>query len=295
MTDMKVQVSPGTYIVAVSGGVDSVALLHVLAHIPGLQLVVAHYDHGIRPDSAEDRKLVQIYAKSYDVPFEYEEGRLGPETSEAKAREARYNFLRRICKKYTATAIITAHHQDDVLETIIINFLRGTKSRGLSSLRSTGELVRPLLHVPKENIRQYALENMLEWREDSTNSDTKYLRNYVRLNIVPKMNTETREALLATSRRAGELNDAIQQLVDEYLQVQSSPDTLSRAQFMALPPEVANEVLVQWLRTHTNATISTQLIARLYEAMMHGRNGSQVDVAKGWSLGLSKTEIKLFQ
>ncbi len=292
---MKVNVPAGKYVVAVSGGVDSVALLHVLAHEPDLQLVVAHYDHGIRPDSAEDRKLVQLYAKTYDLPFEYEEGRLGQSASEATARKARYDFLRRVCKKHSASAIITAHHQDDVLETIIINFLRGTKSRGLSSLRSTNELVRPLLHVPKETIRMYALENMLEWREDSTNSDPKYLRNYVRLHIVPRMDSEAREALLATSKRASELNDAIQTLVDEYLQAQSSPNVLNRAQFTALPSEVASEVLVQWLRTRTAVTISKQLVARLYEAILNGRNGSQVDVAKGWSLGIGKTEIKLFQ
>ncbi|MFZ1483959.1 MAG: tRNA lysidine(34) synthetase TilS [Candidatus Saccharimonadales bacterium] len=292
---MKVNVPAGKYVVAVSGGVDSVALLHVLAHEPDLQLVVAHYDHGIRPDSAEDRKLVQLYAKTYGLPFEYEEGKLGQSASEATARKARYDFLRRVCKKHSASAIITAHHQDDVLETIIINFLRGTKSRGLSSLRSTIELVRPLLHVPKETIRMYALESMLEWREDSTNSDQKFLRNYVRLNIVPRMDSEAREALLATSKRASELNDAIQTLVDEYLQAQSSPNVLNRAQFTALPAEVASEVLVQWLRTRTAVTISKQLVARLYEAILNGRNGSQVDVAKGWSLGIRKTEIKLFR
>lgn len=292
---MKVNVPAGKYVVAVSGGVDSVVLLHLLAHEPDLDLVVAHYDHGIRTDSGEDRKLVQLYAKSYGLPFEYKEGKLGPQTSEAKAREARYNFLRQVCKKYSATAIITAHHQDDVIETIIINYMRGTKSRGLQSLRSTNELVRPLLHVPKEDIRVYALQNMLEWHEDSTNSNTKYLRNYVRLHIVPRMDARTREALLKASKRAGELSDAIQKLVDEYMQAQASPNVLNRAQFAALPAEVAAEVLVQWLRTHTDATISKQLITRLYRAILHGRNGSQVDVAKGWSLAISKSEITLFQ
>ncbi len=295
MTVMKVNVGTGKYIIAVSGGVDSVVLLHVLAHMPDLQLVAAHYDHGIRQDSAEDRKLVQRYAKAYGLPFEYEEGKLGPQASEAVARNARYNFLRQVRKKHDAEAIITAHHQDDVLETIIINFMRGTKSKGLSSLRSSGEMLRPLLGIPKEDIRQYALQNMLEWREDSTNSDTKYLRNYVRLEIVPRMDPATRSKLLEASKRAAKLNDAIHELVVDYLSTQTKAHVLNRQQFCALPPEVAGEVLVEWLRTNTDATLSQQMVARLYEAIMHGRNGSQVDVEKGWSLRLSKHEITLFQ
>jgi tRNA(Ile)-lysidine synthetase-like protein len=292
---MNVKVGAGKYIVAVSGGVDSVALLHVLAHLPDLQLVVAHYDHGIRQDSAEDRNLVQRYAKAYGVPFEYAEGKLGPQTSEAIARSARYDFLRQVRKKYNAEAIITAHHQDDVLETIIINFLRGTKSKGLSSLRSKDEMLRPLLHIPKEDIRQYALENMLDWREDSTNANTKYLRNYVRLTIVPRMDATTRNKLLEVSKRAAELNDAIHELVTDYLSAQTDAYVLNRPQFCALPREVAAEVLVQWLRARTDATLSRQMVARLYESIAEGRNGSQVDVAKGWSLRLSKSEITLFR
>src|SRR5437764_343012 len=127
---------PGKYVVAVSGGVDSVALLDMLARSDDLKLVVAHFDHGIRKDSAKDRKFVEDLAKNYDLPFVYEEGHLGSGTSEAVARGARYDFLHRVKKSHGAQAIITAHHQDDVLETAIINLLRGTGRKGLTSLTS---------------------------------------------------------------------------------------------------------------------------------------------------------------
>src|SRR5438309_4751219 len=86
----------GHYVVAVSGGVDSMVLLHMLHDRLGLNLTVAHYDHGIREDSAKDRKLVQEVAQQYKLPFTYREGNLGPNTSESKARTARYNFLHEV-------------------------------------------------------------------------------------------------------------------------------------------------------------------------------------------------------
>jgi tRNA(Ile)-lysidine synthase len=87
----------GSYVVAVSGGVDSVALLHMLAGRPGLKLTVAHFDHGIRPDSAEDRRHVQALAKELGLPFVYHVGELGPDASEAHSSgEARYAFLHRV-------------------------------------------------------------------------------------------------------------------------------------------------------------------------------------------------------
>src|SRR4051812_36593671 len=98
---MMIKLIPGTYVVAVSGGVDSVALLHMLRQQneggePPLKLVVAHLDHGIREDSADDRKHVQTVAETWGLPFTYHEARLGAGTSEAEAREHRYDFLHQV-------------------------------------------------------------------------------------------------------------------------------------------------------------------------------------------------------
>src|SRR6185436_20114617 len=127
---MKISVRPGKYVVAVSGGVDSMVLLDLLRQKPKLELVVAHFDHGIREDSAQDRKLVQRIAKAYGLPFVHAKGNLGPKAGEALAREARYAFLRQVQADHDAKAIITAHHQDDMLKTAIMNLLRGTGRRG---------------------------------------------------------------------------------------------------------------------------------------------------------------------
>lgn len=248
MTDMKQLLKPGRYVVAVSGGVDSIALLHVLAAQPGLRLTVAHYDHGIRGDSILDRHLVQQTAKSLGLPFVYDEGKLGPAVSEDTARQARYDFLHTVRQKVAADAIVTAHHQDDVVETAILNLLRGTGRKGLSSLRSSAHVQRPLLHVPKHRLKSYAQANGLVWREDSTNTDTRYKRNAVRQQLTARLTPLQRQHLQAHIERTAQLNHEIDSLIANHLHVQPAADRFERSYFIRLPHAVALEVLAAWLR-----------------------------------------------
>ncbi|HEX5743899.1 MAG TPA: tRNA lysidine(34) synthetase TilS, partial [Candidatus Saccharimonadales bacterium] len=192
---MEVTLPKGKYVLAVSGGVDSVSLLHALKDRPGVELAVAHYDHGIRPDSTKDRRFVQKLADAHGLRFIYEEGGLGPGASEAEAREARYGFLERARQQYRARAIVTAHHRDDVLETAVINLMRGSGRKGLTALASRQDMERPLLDVSKEEIIAYAKEHGLEWSDDPTNLDTDYLRNYVRHKVLPRFSRAERDRL----------------------------------------------------------------------------------------------------
>jgi tRNA(Ile)-lysidine synthetase-like protein len=301
---MEFDLPAGKYIVAVSGGVDSVVLLHSLlqakdapkkldAQHPKLEFVVAHFDHGIRPDSAADCDFVRQLAAHYGLSFVSERAELGVGASEAKAREARYTFLRHVRIRYAADAIITAHHEDDVLETIIINWLRGTRSRGLSSLRSTAEIRRPLLGMSKKQIRAYAHAHNLRWREDSTNTDERYLRNYIRRRFMTKLETPMRKRLLDLSAQAAQVNSAVDALVREYLAQHMTAATIDRQIYRSLPPEVSCEVLAAWLRNHTQATITTKTLLRLDGALRTGRNGSLVDVAKGQSFRLTAATAHL--
>ena len=275
---MDVRLAPGKYVMAVSGGVDSMALLHMLARqMAGDELVVAHFEHGIRPDSIEDLWLVEDAARRLGLPFIYEHGHLGEGASELQARDARYGFLRRVQAEQGARAIITAHHQDDVLETAILNGLRGTGSRGLSSLQSSDELVRPLLHVPKQELVRYAQANGLVWREDSTNQDLRYRRNYIRHKLVPRLDPPQRAALLARIAAAVRLNREIDQLVRDLLANQSTPDTLERRWFIRLPYSVSAEVMAAWLRIHGLA-FDRRTIHRLVVFAKTARPGKHADV-----------------
>ena len=198
---MNIALTPGQYVVAVSGGVDSMVLLDLLRRRPDLKLTVAHFDHGIREESAEDRRLVESVARQHGLPFVYAEGHLGAGTSEAAAREARYEFLRRVKRAVKAKGIITAHHQDDLLETAMLNMMRGTGRRGLSPMGTIEDIHRPFLQVPKHKLIKHARDNQLVWYEDATNKDQNYRQNYVRHQLLPRLQPEHREQLLELAKR----------------------------------------------------------------------------------------------
>jgi tRNA(Ile)-lysidine synthetase-like protein len=277
---MQINLKPGSYVVAVSGGVDSVALLHMLQSPPELKLVVAHFDHGIRPDSRRDRLLVQALARRYGLPFLYDEGSLGSAASEATAREARYTFLYKARSAAGADAIVTAHHKDDLLETAIINIIRGTGRKGLAGLRSTDDIMRPLLHLTKEQIGTYAREHGLEWHEDSTNLDTDYLRNYVRRAILPRFSGENVQSLHDLISRTDVLNESIDREIDGIVQMCTDGDTLDRRLFRLLPHTVAREVMAAWLRNRDIRGFDKKMLERLTHAAKIQRTGREVPVYK---------------
>lgn len=219
-------------------------LLNMLSNLPEVDLVVAHFDHGIRSDSKRDRGFVQKLAKQYSLTFEFNEGNLGTSVSEDLARQARYEFLTQLVKKHKADAIITAHHQDDVIETIILNIMRGTKRKGLSSLRSTNTIFRPLIKMSKQNILEYAKKNKLKWREDSTNQDETILRNWVRKNIVPKLSENQREQLVKVYESAESGNFEIESILSDLV----DSDKLDKKLLINLGHKEATELVAHWLR-----------------------------------------------
>ncbi|MBC7764487.1 tRNA lysidine(34) synthetase TilS [Microbacteriaceae bacterium] len=176
------------YVLAVSGGVDSVVLLDMLSR-SNHHLVVAHVDHGIRDDSTADARFVEALAKQYKVPFVTKRFELGEDASEDEARQARYSFLFEQSKKLEAQ-LVTAHHQNDMIETIALNLRRGTGWRGLAVL-NRHEIDRPLLAFPKSALIRYALNHHLEWVEDSTNQSDAYTRNQLRKSLHGRLSADT--------------------------------------------------------------------------------------------------------
>ena len=186
------------YLVAVSGGVDSVVLLDMLSKSDH-QLIVAHVDHGIRNDSAADARFVAALAKRYQLPFVTTRFELGAGASEERAREARYGFLTEQAAKYGAT-IATAHHAGDAVETVAINISRGTGWRGLAVL-GREEIHRPLLSFTKSQLRDYANRERLEWVEDSTNQSDAYHRNRLRRKLTSLLAVSAAEQVMALRAR----------------------------------------------------------------------------------------------
>jgi tRNA(Ile)-lysidine synthetase-like protein len=289
----------GTYVVAVSGGVDSRVLLDVLYKHGKLQdnskfiFIVAHLDHGIREDSAEDRRFVQALAKEYGLPFTYNTISLGSGASEAQARSARYGFLHNAMSTSGAQAIITAHHQDDLLETAVINILRGSGRKGLTALSSRPELLRPFLGVPKSELIAYAKEQGLSWREDTTNQDDAYLRNYVRHNMLPRFDNQARAQLLAIIDNLKDLNFELDKQLLEQLQAQGTPDTIHRLWFNSLPHIVAKETLASWLRAQQLRNFDSKTLERLVVSAKAARAGQQFSLPGDHIMKVGKEYLAL--
>lgn len=181
-------------LLAVSGGVDSMVLMS-LFYQSGYHIGVAHCNFGLRgEESDEDEELVarvaasygvKIYNKRFDTVGEME--RTG-ESMEMAARRLRYEWFEQLCIEHGYDKIAIAHHADDSTETFFINLLRGTGLRGLTGISSTnGRVFRPLLFASRREISEYAIANHIPFREDSSNRSTKYLRNKIRLGLIPRI------------------------------------------------------------------------------------------------------------
>lgn len=250
---MNINLPEGKYVLALSGGIDSVVLLHLLAEWAGAadsrnqtrEVVVAHFDHGIRIDSGKDRKFCESLATLYELPFYTECGQLGPAYGEAMARQARYSFLEVVRRQTAADAIVTAHHQDDLIETAIINLLRGSGRLGLTALQDRPDVRRPLLPFSKAQIISVARRHRLRWREDPSNKSRRYLRNRVRQRLSAATIGE-RGQWLRVIGQASSLNVQIETIINQLLP--SAGQSLDRQWFINLPHRLSLEVMHAWLR-----------------------------------------------
>jgi len=200
--------APGTAVVAVSGGPDSVALLdllHTLAPDLGLSLVVAHADHGIQADSATVGQAVAALALRYGLPFELGELRLGSEASETAARRARYAWLAEVQRHHAARYLATAHHRDDQVETIVLRLLRGSGPAGLAGMptRARGGLVRPLLPFTRRDLVDYVAARGLPVHDDPANRDPRHLRSWIRTVLLPLVSERLGAGAYEDVARAG--------------------------------------------------------------------------------------------
>lgn len=212
-------------VVGVSGGLDSTVLLHLLRFtdgLPDLRITAAHLDHRMRPDSGADAQWVSGLARAWNVTLVRETVAEAP-ASEEEGRALRYGFLDEVRGATQARWILTAHHADDVVETVLFRIARGTGIRGLRGIpemRAPG-VWRPLLPFHRDALEAYAMERGISWREDATNAGTDYARNVVRHRVVPALEAGvspgTRKAVLRLARLARQDEDAWESLVPTLL------------------------------------------------------------------------------
>ncbi len=192
--DSNINVINNDYIVvAVSGGIDSMALLYLLRqYYPNLHIVCAHVHHNVRKESDEEALFVKSFCKNNNIIFEmfkidkYHNNHF----TEKEAREYRYQFLENIVNKYKSNYLFTAHHGDDLIETVLMKIVRGSNFygyRGFSAIsnRNNYQIIRPFIYISKDIIKQYVIANSISYREDISNNSLEYTRNRYRHQIIP--------------------------------------------------------------------------------------------------------------
>jgi tRNA(ile)-lysidine synthetase len=285
-------------IVAVSGGVDSIVLLDFLSIFfekkngkdwVRKNLIIAHFEHGIRgKESEDDLEFVRELAKKYDLRFEFECGNLGKNSSEEKARKARYAFLKHLSKIENAE-IFTAHHLNDLVETVLINLHRGTGWRGLACLNSKG-VKRPLLHLKKEDILKYAKKHNLVWQEDSTNFSNKYLRNRFRKKIENK-NIYFKEIYQLWKRQIElkqKIDFEISKILPEVSFEEGGKLKFKRSFFIQIDENIACEILQKICLENCGKTLIWAQIQDFWVKIKTIQSGKKAEIGGGIRIGFSK-------
>lgn len=212
--------SSNTLVVAVSTGVDSMVLLDLLQNLPKLRrprLIVAHVNHHLRTQSTAEEAFLRTYCRQRNLPLEVAQWAVAEHPAkgiEAAARRFRYSFFATVMDKYQAQAVATAHHQDDLAETVLMKLIRGGRIEQLGALRwqrpfASGALIRPLLALNKQDLRRYAKDHQLTWFEDETNRDLTPFRNRVRHRYLPSLSVENPRLVTALASDAEQINDLL--------------------------------------------------------------------------------------
>jgi tRNA(Ile)-lysidine synthase len=226
-----------TLLVAVSGGPDSVAMLHLLArlrHDFDLKLIVAHLNHRMRPEAVDEARFVRESAEalrlpcvceSRDVPAYQRHAKLSPEDA---ARRVRYAFLRSTAARLGAQRIALGHTADDQAETVLLRLLRGAGMKGLAGMPPVrGPIIRPLIHVRRRDLLAFLRAQRLSFREDPSNQQRLYTRNRLRLDVLPLLqrhyNPRLIESLCATAQLVADDEAALQALASQHFRTAQLP------------------------------------------------------------------------
>lgn len=291
---------------AVSGGADSVALLHALHGLMKRRrwrLTVAHLDHGIRGgQSRADARFVRTLARGLGLSCIVGRARVpGLARSrgvslEMAAREARYAFLARTARKVAATCIATAHTADDQVETLLLKFLRGAGRGGLSGIAPASRLgalhlIRPLLDVTRAEIEAWLRAHGREWREDETNADPAFLRNRVRHQLLPLLERDYNPGLRQTLRRTREVLAAEDEWLDELARgllaecLEADGHTLRSDRLGAYPLAARRRVARLWLFRQgvPDEFVDFDALSRLEQLVSRTTGSGRMELGGGWA------------
>jgi tRNA(Ile)-lysidine synthase len=285
----------GRYLIGVSGGRDSIALLHSLGEIGFKNLVVCHLNHQLRGRSSNaDARFVEKLAAKYDLEAEIGSANVRALASKRKTsietagREARYRFFAKTAKRRKSKTIFLAHHADDLVETFLINLFRGAGAAGLSGMRNVSThrigdvnliVVRPLLGVWRQEIDSYLREHRIKFREDASNQNLNSLRNRIRHRIIPflekALGRNIRLAIWRAAAIAGEEEDWMDGQLPDVSDVE-----LSVAKLRALPVALQRRAIFEWLKAQSISEVGFDLVERVRSLLYPAAGPAKTNLAE---------------
>lgn len=280
-----------TVVVACSGGPDSMALLHMLMRVRevlNLYIVVAHVNHNLRTESEQEKIDLEEYCDNNNICFEFMKiENYGEDNFHNEARSIRYNYFDKICKKYNSKFLFTAHHGDDLVETILMRIVRGSTLKGYSGFsrivdRDDYKIVRPLVSVTKKELEQYDKENDIKFAIDKSNEKDVYTRNRYRKYVLPFLKNEesnVHHKFLKFSETLLEYNNYIEREMSQTMLKVFKDGILNISKFLELDHLIQNKIIYNILEQIYGddlLIISDSHVKLIFELMKSSRANSFV-------------------
>lgn len=311
LADTRLFPDPGTALLAVSGGPDSVALAFLMLEVAnqwGLDLVIGHVDHGIAAESADVSRHVEHLAERIGMPFHLRRLELGPRASETRARRARYRALRDMQQGTGARYVVTAHHADDQAETVFFRFIRGTGLSGLSGIPARGPngLVRPLLPFSRDSLAAWVESRVgsddfgVVVHHDPANADERHDRAWIRTRALPMLvgryGERVRQAIRDVGNHAAHDRAAWRALLRELeaLQFRRGEAAVEVARDpLATYDKALSEAILRAVAGEAGCRLSPRRAARLLVFVLRGTSGRVLQLGKGWEAELAFDRVRI--
>lgn len=262
------------YLIGVSGGRDSMVLLHVLLDHGFENLVVCHLNHGLRGDESDgDELFIKAFCEKRGVAIESKKVKVNelPESMETAARKARHDFFQQVGNKHGTECVFLAHHADDQAETVLFNLFRGSSHlQGMDQVKqlrapSNLKLIRPLLKVPRASINQYLEEKEIEYREDSSNKQAIAARNRIRNEVMPLLNSIMKRDVTPIVNRTLESSEKLNDFLQSHICFADFLDPQGRLYlpvFLVAAPAIQSQVMVEYLASNSISNVTQDLVNR---------------------------------
>ena len=296
--------SGGNLILCVSGGSDSIALLHLCHQLSRLfrwQLHILHFHHGLREESDEEARFVRDLSQRLNLEFHLRTTRdFQSETSglQEKARNWRRTEALKLREEIRADSILTAHHAEDQLETWLLKWLRGAHLSGLQGMsRSDPPFIRPLLDFRKNMLSDFLKENGFEWREDASNQDSKYMRNRVRNELLPLLRTLSREGIESRIRDLDSQSRLLQkELESQYQNWLEKIGPVSELPISVIESEsefLQQEILVRFITGKTGIALSYRQLEKIWTLVRNSTNPWSYHLEGEWTINCEGGKLSL--